>query len=391
MKLCVISSKECWQDESGVWFTSGGFPLQMAGLGALFEEMTVVIVRVQPRPGGVPLPPSAKIVSMPRPPQGIARRRAWLVKGLPEYLRLMIAPVRQADVVHTPLPGDLPLVGMFLALMLGKRLLVRYCASWAITPHTTIMKRVMRSWMKCLAGGRNLMLATGVGASPPEPRMHWLFSTAVTQNEVDAVQPDLDRPRKTPPRLAFVGRLSPVKGLVPLVEAMALLRDEGGIDGGPPHLTIMGDGPLRSELEMLVKRHRCDDLIQFTGQLNRSELVGHLLQADLCVQPSLSEGFCKALLDAMLCGVPVLATDVGANRQILGEDGQRGWILPGVEPSLLAGEIRRRLQEPLDWPALRRRCHAYVEEHTLEAWSQRIADLCAEQWKIALPNGKQRA
>ena len=105
MKLCVISSKECWQDESGVWFTSGGFPLQMAGLGALFEEMTVVIVRVQPRPGGVPLPPSAKIVSMPRPPQGIARRRAWLVKGLPEYLRLMIAPVRQADVVHTHYPA----------------------------------------------------------------------------------------------------------------------------------------------------------------------------------------------------------------------------------------------------------------------------------------------
>lgn len=391
MKLCVVSSKECWQDESGAWLASGGFPLQMAGLGSLFEEMTVVIVRGQVRPGGVPLPAHARIVPLARPPAGLARRRLWLVGRLPAYARQMIAPIRQADVVHTPLPGDVPFVAMLLAMMLHKRLMVRYCASWAITPHTTHMKRLMRAWMKRLAGGRNLMLATGAGTSPPAPRMHWLFSTAVTQNEVAAVQPDLDRPRGTPPRLVFIGRLMPVKGADRLIEAIGLLRQAGDLGENLPRLTIMGDGPMRSELERAAKRLRCDDIVEFTGQLSRRELVEHLLRADLCVQPSLSEGFCKALLDAMLCGVPVLATDVGANRQILGTDGHRGWILPGVEPALLADHIRRRLSEPLDWPSLRRRCRTYVEQHTLEAWSRRIADLCAQQWKISLPEGDLRA
>jgi hypothetical protein len=391
MKVCVISNKECWQDESGAWLSSGGFPLQMEGIGSLFDAMTLVIVRRPPCGGGIPLPRSARIVALPWLPDATARRRLVLVGRLPGYLREMARAIAEADVVHTPLPGDIPFLGMLLTLLLRKRLLVRYCGSWAVTSQATRMTRIMRAWMRWHAGGRNVMLATGAGPEPPAPRMHWIFTTAITESEVVAVRPDLDRPCQSPPRVATVGRLARVKNIPCLIEAIARLREQGDLGPKVPRLAIIGDGPDRGKLEQLVQQRGCKDLIRFTGQLNREELVKELLQTDLCVQPSLSESYCKALLDAMLCGVPVMATDVGAIRHVIGGDGQRGWILPVAEPGRLADDLRRRLSDPSDWPALRRRCRAHVEAMTVEAWSERIGELCAEQWSFTLREAKLQA
>jgi hypothetical protein len=48
------------------------------------------------------------------------------------------------------------------------------------------------------------------------------------------------------------------------------------------------------------------------------------------------------------------------------------------------------LEAPRDWPALRRRCHAYARARTLEAWADRAGQLCASQWHLALVDGKLR-
>jgi glycosyltransferase involved in cell wall biosynthesis len=92
---------------------------------------------------------------------------------------------------------------------------------------------------------------------------------------------------------------------------MSSLRADPTLARSVPQLTLMGDGPQRADLLAETKRLRCEDIVHFAGQLDRSALVQHLLSTDVCVLPSLSEGFCKARLDAMLCGVPVITTDVG--------------------------------------------------------------------------------
>jgi len=122
--------------------------------------------------------------------------------------------------------------------------------------------------------------------------------------------------------------------------------------------------------------------------MDRAGLIRELLRSDVSVLPSLTEGFPKARLDAMLCGVPVITTDVGFGRETIGLDGERGWVVPPGNASALSAALRRIVTEPVDWPSLRLRCRRYVEDQTLEAWARRIAEICARQWNMGVVRGK---
>jgi glycosyltransferase involved in cell wall biosynthesis len=390
VKVCVVSFKECWRDAaSDAWMSDGGFPRQMTAMASLFDEMVLVTPRVPARAGGIPLPGAARVVPLPRPEGVDARRKLSVLAGLSRYVGLIAPEVRRADVVHVPLPGDLPFIGMVIAQALRKPLLARYGSSWAVNAETTVMNRLTKRWMRMAAGGRNVMLATGHGEEPPARGMHWIFASAIWASELRTFCPRVDRALSTPPRLVYAGRLSPEKGVAVLLRALALI-------GAPVTLTLAGDGPERAALEADARRLLPAGAVTFAGQLDREALSRCLGEADVCVQPSRTEGFSKAWLDAMAHGLPVIASDVGAARAVIGADGERGLLVPPGDPSALASAIARLLglaragdrDAPVDWPALRRRCVQFVESRTLDAWADRAGQLCAAQWRLALVNGK---
>lgn len=140
-----------------------------------------------------------------------------------------------------------------------------------------------------------------------------------------------------------------------------------------------------------LRQLRCEDRVRFAGLLDRAALLDALRSADLCLLPSLTESFCKARLDAMLCGVPVLTTEVGFGRTLVGADGERGWIVPAGSPEAIARGVAAVLEGPLDWPGLRRRCRDFVTHLTLEAWAARIQAICREQWGVATLAGRLTA
>lgn len=385
MKLCVVSIKHTWPGEGGVWLTDGGFSYQMSAIGSLFDEISMVLVRIAPRGGAIRLPARARIVPLPEPAGVDFRRKLSVLARLPHLLWIIAREIRRADVVHTPLPGDVGFLGLLLAQAMRKPVVARYCGSWVTNSQTTIANRLMRWWMRRTAGGRNVMLATGELDTPPAPGMHWVFATAVSAGELSSIQPDLQRGLSVPPRLVFIGRLETGKGLPMLLDALALLRSRG--TAPMPSLKILGDG---SERPMLEARARELALpVTFTGQLDRTALSTHLIDADLCVQPSLSEGFSKAWLDSMAHGVPVLASNVGAASSVIGAAGERGWLMQDPSAEHLAALIAEALGTG-DWPAMRKRCRAYAEAHTLEAWGERIGRLCADQWGMQLVEGRLR-
>ncbi|MGH7650173.1 MAG: glycosyltransferase [Gemmatimonadaceae bacterium] len=388
-RVCAVSFKPCWQDDSGRWMSSGGFPLQMGAIASLFDGMTLIVVRGEPLAGGLPLPPNARVIALCAPHGQDARRKVSVIARLPYYVGAIAARVLGADVVHTPLPGDIPLLALWIALALRKRVIARYSGSWVANTQSTRMNRVTKDCMRRFAGGRNVMLATGEGAEPPAPNVEWIFSTALSVAEIERDPPDLDRGLQSPPRLIYVGRLSPEKGVATLVRALATLD---GQPGHPrPHLTLAGEGPERATLEALARELRCADRITFAGQLDRRSLGEALDAADLCVQPSLTEGFSKAWLDAMSRGLPVLASEVGAARSVTGADGERGWLVPPGDPAALAAALRRVLCDASGWTAIRRRCRTYVEGRTLEVWARTIGEHCARQWDWNLDDGRLRA
>ena len=380
MRMCVVSGKQCWRDASGRWLSYGGFPVQMEALRTLCDDMTIVIAEAQPREGGMPLPADARVVAL-RMPTGIDfRRKVSVGAHLPYYLGRIAREVAIADCVHVPVPGDIPFLGLVIAAFHRKPLFALYNGSWAPNAETTVMNRVTRQTMRLIAGGRNAMLVVGDGDAPPAPKMDWLFASSLTRAEIVETPIDDQRGLATPPRLIYAGRLSVEKGIPVLLEALALLRREGLTP--LPHLTLAGDGPQRGELEQLADTLGLTDLVWFAGQLDRPALGRALRAADFCIHPSRTEGYCKAWLDAMAQGLPVLATEVGAARAVIGADGERGWLVPPDEPAALAAAMRRVLTEWRDWPALRRRCRDYAERRTLEAWSDQIRRVCATHWHI---------
>jgi hypothetical protein len=386
MRLVVVSFKECWQDEAGRWLSSGGFPLQIGAISSIFDEMTLITVGGKPGTGGIPLPEHARVVPLRQPQGDNIRRKLSVLLNLPYYLYHLARHLRQADAVHVPLPGDLPFLGMCCAQVFGKPLIARYGGSWVATSQTTIMNRVTKAWLRIFAGGRNVMLATGEGEKPPGQGMHWIFVTALARAELAQSRPVLNRGLSTPPRLVYIGRLSPEKGVAFLIKALAILKNQ---EFSPlPQVTLVGNGPERAFLEAVVKDLGCEGIVTFAGQVNRTGLERYIGSADLCVQPSLTEGYSKAWLDAMAYGLPVLTSSVGAASAIIGKAGERGWLVPPGDAMALANTLRIVLAGPIEWPALRQKCRAYAESRTLEAWSQEIGHLCARQWNMSLVEGK---
>jgi len=111
--------------------------------------------------------------------------------------------------------------------------------------------------------------------------------------------------------IGTVGRLMPVKNQQMLIQAFATLV------GHCPDakLVLVGDGPLRNELTQLASSLGIAPSIHFLGR--RSDVPAVLQAMDLFVLPSISEGMSNTILEAMSCGLPVVATDVGGNPEII--------------------------------------------------------------------------
>lgn len=126
----------------------------------------------------------------------------------------------------------------------------------------------------------------------------------------------------------FVGRLSPEKGVHHLVEAWRALPDVP--------LTIIGDGPARKWLEANAPPH-----VSLIGALSRAEVIDHMRSARLLVFPSLwYEGFPMTIAEALACGTPIIAANIGAAREIVSNGGFGHLYPPGDGPALAAA-VRR--------------------------------------------------
>jgi glycosyltransferase involved in cell wall biosynthesis len=133
----------------------------------------------------------------------------------------------------------------------------------------------------------------------------------------------------TPPRLATVGSFIERKGHRHLLAALARLRE----DGTTLTLDIVGDGPLRPDLEAVANDLGVEDLITFHGEKPKTAVAAILRRADVFVLPSLWENLPCALLEAMSTGLPVVATHVGGVPEVV--DSHQGILVaPGSSDAL---------------------------------------------------------
>lgn len=120
-------------------------------------------------------------------------------------------------------------------------------------------------------------------------------------------------------RITFIGRLVYLKGVSFLLEALERLIAEGITNFS---CRIVGDGEMRKELERTVIEHSLESYIEFLGFRSKAEVLWKILPStDIFVNPSLQEGLPTTVVEALLSGCVVIATDVGGTREISeGED-----------------------------------------------------------------------
>lgn len=148
------------------------------------------------------------------------------------------------------------------------------------------------------------------------------------------------RPKSDHDSVAFLGSLRPVKDPLTALRAFRLAH----IAFPQFKLEIVGDGPLRTQLEKYVKDNNLVESVTITGSVNHKKALAALAKADFFLMSSVSEGFPNALLEAMSLGKTVIATAVGGVNDLV-ENGRSGLLVPAKSPEKLSEALVRVLAD----------------------------------------------
>ena len=385
MKLVVITHKLCWVNSevpSG-YATDGGFPFHMEALSELFDKTTIVapIHKLQAPPGTSPIIGHNISVLPLKLPHGFGLLRKlslllWIPGNLPKIWRA----IEEADAVHTPLGSDIGTLGVFVALLQRKPLYIRYCGHWGRA--MTFFQRFWFWLFDLVAGGRNVVLATGWDNHQPSLRnsnIQWIFSTSLREREFLGLPRRLAWESGQELKLITVGRLEPLKNTALVIQALQLVREHY------PNTTldIVGDGTEMSRLQALTSVLGLSESVTFHGYVNHRAVIDILLAADLLCFPSQSsEGFPKAVLEAMACGLPVVATPVSVLKYII--TARNGVLLKDVRPETIADAILSIIRDPQRFAAMSVTAQELASQYTLERWRDEIGVKLQTAWKCNL-------
>ena len=140
-------------------------------------------------------------------------------------------------------------------------------------------------------------------------------------------------------RLVSIGRFAEQKGQAVLIDALAR-------SSARPHLTLVGDGPLRGMLETRIASLGLSDRVRFTGWLDEAGVRAEIDAAHALVMPSFAEGLPMVIMEAMAAARPVIATHIAGIPELVRPD--TGWLVPAGSAEDLGRAIDALAATPRD-------------------------------------------
>jgi rhamnosyl/mannosyltransferase len=286
---------------------------------------------------------------------------------------------RPADLVHVHLPHPLGAASCLLALRSEQRLIVSY--------HSDVIRQKRLLALYAPLVDRLLDRAEAVIATSP----NYVESSEVLgrHREKCRVVPygiDLELFRKTPaleargaeirrrhgdrPLLVAVGRLIYYKGFEFAIRALRDVPDA--------ELVVIGDGPLRSDLERLARELGVAERVHLIGELQNAEVPPYYFASDLYLLPSIarSEAFGIVQIEAMACGLPVINTDLPSGVPYVSRHGESGLTVPPSDAGALAHAIGELLASPSTRQRMAEAGRARVErDFSKEVLARQILEL----------------
>ncbi len=181
--------------------------------------------------------------------------------------------------------------------------------------------------------------------------------------------------------ILFVGRIEPLKGIDTLIKALAILRQQGvyccltviggdhQVESGPEEGEM---GRLKALLADYTRQEPCmSDLVTFLGKRSQDSLPYYYSAAEVVVMPSYYESFGMVALEAMACGTPVVASEVGG-LAFLVQDGVTGFTVPVDNPQSLADHLKVLLENPALHVEMGQRAFSYAQEFSWDRIAKQI-------------------
>lgn len=186
--------------------------------------------------------------------------------------------------------------------------------------------------------------------------------------------------------ILYVGRIEPLKGVDTLIEAAAILRQQGVLVEGCECLAIIGgnsgEPPEKISEEMarlkgIARELGTEDMVTFLGQRDQDTLQYFYSASDIVVVPSHYESFGLVALEAMACGRTVVASETGG-LAFLVHDGENGFHVPAADPAALADKLEMILKDPGLRDRIGENARAFAQGHAWPLITARIVKLYSE-------------
>lgn len=304
---------------------------------------------------------------------------------LPALIIGLWRAMREVDAIHVRCPGNLGLLGVMMAPLLSRYLVAKYAGQWSGYAGEPAPWR----WQRAVLSSRWWRgPVTVYGNWPNQPSQIVPFFTSVLSERhserarIAAARRTLNVIERNVLRILYVGRLSSAKNVNAILDAVALLNSrEVRVE-----CDIVGEGPDRAKLERQAQALGIGDLINFAGGVDFDSVLDFYEKADVLALVSETEGWPKAIAEAMAFGLICIGSDRGLIPRMLGEG--RGIIVPPGDAEALATALGRIIEKPDNYFEMISNAAEWSSRYSLEGLQKAISELLSERWQISI--GLQR-
>jgi glycosyltransferase involved in cell wall biosynthesis len=384
-RLLVVSHVIHYRD-GGQVHAYGPYAREIDIWADLFSEIVIAApCRVEPPPGDC-LPfrrPNITIAPQPEM-QGVTwQARLRQAVTLPRVVSGLARAMWQADAIHVRCPGNLGLLGSIMAPLFSRRLVAKYAGQWNGYPGEGWSNRLQR-FLLSAAWWRGPVTVYGQWPGQP-PHIVPFFTSMMTAEQVEHATVVASSKRISGPlRILYTGRLADTKRVGVLLEAAKLLAEKAvGFQ-----LSIVGDGPDIRQLRRSAELLGLSEAVRFVGAVPLDSVLPWYEWAHCLVLPSLhSEGWPKAIAEAMCHGLVCLAVDHGQVSSMLAG---RGILLQAGTAEEIADSLESVAREPDRYRTIAINASLWARQYSLDGLRVALAELLHRHWDEAVGEGPRQ-
>lgn len=293
-------------------------------------------------------------------------------------LYAVIKAALTSDAFHVRAPGNIALIASLLVPLFQKRLVAKFAGQWIGAPGEARTVRWQRAILKS-NWWRGPVTVYGDWPNQP-PQIVPFFTSVLNQQQMARAQASAAAKKaggwaNRNLRLLYVGRLSASKNVMVILEALAQLKPSVTIE-----CDIVGDGPERAALEQFTDEHGLREQVRFSGNVSFDQVLEFYEQADALALVSASEGWGKAITEAMAFGLVCIGSDRGVIPWLLGEE--RGVVVPPNDATALSLALRRIATNPAEHFKMGQQAAEWSQRFSLEGLGKALRELLSKHWRL---------